>query len=158
MIGIFDRSHYEDVLIARVRMLAAEPELERRYGAINDFERRLVDGGTTLVKCMLHISAEEQRARLLERLDDPTKHWKYNPGDLDERAVWHDYQRAYEIALERCNTEAAPWHLIPCDRKWYRDWAVARLLLETLEALDFGWPPADFDVEAERKRLLALEI
>jgi len=158
MIGIFDRSHYEDVLIARVRMLADEPELERRYGAINDFERRLVDGGTTLVKCMLHISAEEQRARLLERLDNPTKHWKYNPGDLDERAVWHDYQRAYEIALERCNTEAAPWHLIPSDRKWYRDWAVARLLLETLEALDLGWPPADFDVEAERKRLLALEI
>ncbi|HET6651430.1 MAG TPA: PPK2 family polyphosphate kinase [Nocardioides sp.] len=157
-IGIFDRSHYEDVLIGRVRGLADEDEIERRYAAINDFEQRVVDGGTTVVKCMLHISAGEQQARLLERLDNPEKHWKYNPGDVDERALWHDYQRAYEIALERCNTEAAPWHVVPADRKWYRNWAVATLLHETLAGFDLGWPAADFDVETERKRLLALEV
>jgi PPK2 family polyphosphate:nucleotide phosphotransferase len=158
MIGIFDRSHYEDVLIGRVRGLADEAEIERRYAAINDFERRVVDGGTAVVKCMLHISADEQQARLLERLDNPEKHWKYNPGDVDERARWHDYQRAYEIALERCNTEAAPWHVVPADRKWYRNWAVATLLHETLAAFDLGWPAADFDVQTERERLLALEV
>jgi PPK2 family polyphosphate:nucleotide phosphotransferase len=158
MIGIFDRSHYEDVLIARVRRLADADEIERRYDAINDFEQRLVDGGTTVVKCMLHISADEQKARLLERLDNPEKHWKYNPGDVEERARWHDYQRAYEIALERCNTEKAPWHVVPSDRKWYRNWAIATMLHEALDALDLGWPVADFDVEAERKRLLDLEV
>ena len=158
MIGIFDRSHYEDVLIGRVRGLADDDEIERRYGAINDFEQRLVDGGTTVVKCMLHISADEQQVRLLERLDNPEKHWKYNPGDVDERALWHDYQRAYETALERCSTEAAPWHVVPADRKWYRNWAVASLLQEALTGFDLGWPAADFDVETERKRLLALEL
>ena len=154
MVGIFDRSHYEDVLIARVRGLADDAEIERRYDAINTFEKLLVDGGTTVVKCMLHVSAKEQKARLLERLDNPEKHWKYNPGDLDERALWPDYQHAYEVALERCNTEAAPWHVVPADRKWYRDWAVAALLQETLASFDLGWPAADFDVAAERKRLL----
>jgi PPK2 family polyphosphate:nucleotide phosphotransferase len=158
MIGIFDRSHYEDVLIARVHGLADDAEIERRYDAINTFEKLVVDGGTTVVKCMLHISAEEQKARLLERLDNPEKHWKYNPGDLDERARWHDYQRAYEIALERCNTEAAPWHVVPADRKWYRNWAVAALLHETLASFDLGWPAADFDVAAERKRLLEQDV
>ena len=129
MVGIFDRSHYEDVLIARVRKLAPAKEIERRYAAINEFEARLAASETTVIKCMLHISADEQRKRLAARLDDPTKHWKFNPGDLDERALWPAYQQAYEIALERCNTEAAPWLIVPSDRKWYRNWAVARVLL-----------------------------
>ncbi len=112
-----------------------------------------MDSGVTLVKCMLHISPEEQKERLLARLDDPTKHWKYNPKDLGERARWADYRTAYEIALERNNTEAAPWYVIPADKKWYRNLAIGHLLLETLQALDPQWPAADFDVEAERKRL-----
>ena len=152
-VGVFDRSHYEDVLIARVRGLADADEIERRYGAINDFEARLVADGVTLVKCMLHISADEQKARLLDRLDNPAKHWKYNPGDVDERALWPAYQEAYEIALERTNTEAAPWHVVPSDKKWFRNLAVGRLLLEALRGLDPQWPPADFDVEAEKQRL-----
>src|SRR5690606_24633450 len=104
-VGVFDRSHYEDVLIGRVRELAPAEEIERRYRAINDFERDLVDRGVTIVKCMLHISAEEQKERLIARLDDPEKHWKFNPGDIDERALWSGYREAYEIALERTNTE-----------------------------------------------------
>lgn len=152
-LGVFDRSHYEDVLIGRVRGLADPREIERRYGAIADFERRLVDDGTVLIKCMLHISAKEQKERLLARLDDPTKYWKYNPADVDERQLWSDYTSAYEIALERTNTELAPWFVVPSDRKWYRNLAVGRLLLETLAAMDLDWPAADFDIEAERQRL-----
>jgi PPK2 family polyphosphate:nucleotide phosphotransferase len=154
MIGVFDRSHYEDVLIARVRQLAPDEEIERRYGTINDFEAELTEAGVTIVKVMLHISAEEQKARLLARLDDPTKHWKYNPGDLAERARWAEYRAAYEVALERNNTEHAPWHVVPADKKWYRNLAVGNLLLETLRRLDPQWPAADFDVEVEKKRLL----
>jgi PPK2 family polyphosphate:nucleotide phosphotransferase len=157
-IGIFDRSHYEDVLIARVHGLVATELLESRYEAINDFERRLVDEGTVVVKCFLHISAEKQQERLLERLDDPHKHWKFNPGDVDERALWPSYQHAYEIALERCNTDHAPWHVIPADRKWYRNWAVGTLLHETLEDMDLGWPDADFDVAEQRRRLVELKL
>src|SRR5690242_10942816 len=127
-ITVFDRSHYEDVLIGRVRELAPADEIERRYGAINDFEQRLADGGTTIVKCMLHISPAEQKERLLARLDDPTKHWKFNPGDLDERALWPAYREAYEIALARTNTDAAPWHVVPSDRKWYRNLAIGHLM------------------------------
>ncbi len=152
-IGVFDRSHYEDVLIARVRELAPAEEIERRYGAINDFEARLVGEGTTVLKCMLHISADEQKARLLERLDDPAKHWKYNPGDHDERALWPAYRDAYEIALERTNTDVAPWRVIPADKKWFRNLAIGDLLLQTLRGFGLGWPVADFDVAAERKRL-----
>ncbi len=152
-VGVFDRSHYEDVLIARVRELAPAAEIERRYGAINDFEQRLVDEGTTIVKCMLHISPDVQKERLLARLDDETKHYKYNPGDVDERALWPAYRTAYEIALERTNTDAAPWHVVPSDRKWFRNLAIGSLLLDALKELDPQWPPADFDVEAERKRL-----
>jgi PPK2 family polyphosphate:nucleotide phosphotransferase len=153
-VGVFDRSHYEDVLIARVHGLAPDEEIERRYGAINDFEQRLVDGGTSIIKCMLHISADEQKQRLLARLDDPTKHWKFNPGDLDERKLWPTYREAYEIALERTNTETAPWQVIPADKKWYRNLAIGDLLLETLRGLDLQWPAADFDVEEQRRRLL----
>ena len=152
-VGVFDRSHYEDVLIVRVRSLAPAEEVERRYGAINDFEARLVDEGHTIIKCMLHISAEEQRERLLSRLDDPTKHWKFNPGDLDERALWSAYREAYEIALERTNTEHAPWQFIPADRQWFPNLAVGRLLHDPLTGLDPQWPAADFDVAAEKKRL-----
>ncbi len=155
MVGVFDRSHYEDVLIARVRALVEESEIERRYDAINEFEARVVADGVTVVKCMLHISKEEQKKRLLARLDDPTKHWKFNPGDIDERSKWDDYQRAYERALERCNTSPAPWYVIPSDRKWYRNWAIAKLLLEHLQVVGPQWPVADFDVEEQKARLAA---
>jgi len=155
MVGIFDRSHYEDVLAARVRKLASASTIDKRYESINAFEEDLVDTGTTVVKCFLHISAEEQRERLLARLDNPHKHWKFSPGDVDDRALWDQYQRAYEIALERCNTTEAPWFVIPADRKWYRSWAVTMLLLEHLRELDLPWPEATFDVEEQRRRLLA---
>ena len=152
-LGVFDRSHYEDVLIARVRGLAEPEEIERRYEAINDFERELVDQGTTVLKCMLHISADTQKERLLARLDDPSKYWKFNPGDIDERAQWPRYREAYEVALERTNTEHAPWFVIPSDKKWYRNLAIGQLLHEALRRLDPQWPEADFDIEAERLRL-----
>jgi PPK2 family polyphosphate:nucleotide phosphotransferase len=152
-IGVFDRSHYEDVLIVKVHGWAPPEEIERRYGAINDFEAELVASGTVVVKCMLHVSAEEQKERLLARLDEPSKYWKYNPGDLDERALWPRYRDAYEVALERTNTDAVPWHVIPSDRKWYRNLAIGHLLLEALRSFDLGWPAADFDVETERRRL-----
>lgn len=154
-IGVFDRSHYEDVLIARVNRLARPAVIERRYESINNFERELVELGCDVVKVMLHISPDEQRDRLAARLDRPQKHWKYNPGDVDERQKWDEYQRAYEIALERCNSDAAPWYVVPANRKWYRNLAVSRLLLERLEAMELGWPAADFDVELEKKRLAA---
>jgi PPK2 family polyphosphate:nucleotide phosphotransferase len=139
-IGVFDRSHYEDVLIARVRKLATAAELERRYAAINEFEQELVASGTVVVKCMLHISSGMQKKRLLARLADPCKYWKYNPGDVDERRLWPEYRRAYEIALAKTNTEHAPWFVIPSDKKWYRNLAIGRLLLETLRELDPQWP------------------
>ena len=119
-IGIFDRSHYEDVLVARVRKLASPMQIGRRYGSINRLEKSLADTGCVVVKCFLHISAQEQRARLLARLDNPGKHWKYSPADVDDRMLWPDFQEAYRIALERCGTGYAPWHVIPADRKWYR--------------------------------------
>jgi PPK2 family polyphosphate:nucleotide phosphotransferase len=154
-IGVFDRSHYEDVLIARVHGLADPDEIERRYGAINEFEARLVDEGFSIVKCMLHISADEQKARLAERLANPEKHWKFNPGDLDERAHWPAYREAYEIALERTGTDIAPWHVVPADKKWFRNLAVGQILLDTLRGLDLRWPVADFDVAAASARLAA---
>ncbi|GAA4780481.1 polyphosphate kinase 2 family protein [Microbacterium gilvum] len=154
-IGVFDRSHYEDVLIGRVRELAPPEEIERRYSAIVDFERRLVEGGTRIVKVMLHISYDEQGGRLMERLDRADKHWKYNPGDVDERALWPAYQEAYQTVIERTSTDVAPWHVVPANRKWYARLAVQALLLETLEDIDPRWPAADFDVEAEKARLRA---
>jgi PPK2 family polyphosphate:nucleotide phosphotransferase len=156
MLGIFDRSHYEDVLIGKVRRLAGLEELARRYVAINEFEKSFVESGGVLLKCFLHISADDQKERLAERLDDPSKHWKFNVGDLDERMLWDEYQKAYEIALERCSTSRAPWHLVPSGRKWYRNWAVATLLTERLRELDLQWPAADFDVEAARARLATM--
>jgi PPK2 family polyphosphate:nucleotide phosphotransferase len=153
IVGVFDRSHYEDVLIGRVRQLADDAELDRRHEAINEFERGLVEGGCVLVKCILHISKDEQKQRLLDRLADPSKHWKYNPGDVDERARWEDYQRAYDVVLARNSTEVAPFHVIPANAKWYRNWAIARLLLEQLRAMDLQWPAADFNVHAEMARV-----
>ncbi|HNJ79841.1 MAG TPA: polyphosphate kinase 2 family protein, partial [Marmoricola sp.] len=154
LIGVFDRSHYEDVLVGRVHQLADPAEIERRYAAINQWEQDLVASGCVILKCMLHISAQTQRERLLARLDEPTKQWKFKPGDIDERAYWDQYQEAYGIALSRCNSAAAPWHVVPSDKKWYRNWAVGQLLLETLESLDLQWPTPDYDVEQQRNRLL----
>jgi PPK2 family polyphosphate:nucleotide phosphotransferase len=155
MIGVFDRSHYEDVLIARVRGLADDAEIERRYGAILEFEQELVDRGIRIVKVMLHISADEQKARLTERLDRPDKHWKFNPGDIDERQHWATYQNAYQSVFERTSSEAAPWHVVPANKKWYARIAVQRLLLDALTEIDPQWPPADFDVEEQKARLAA---
>ena len=152
-IGVFNRSQYEDVLVVRVHDLVPKEEWSKRYAKINEFERRLVRQGTVVVKCFLHISKDTQRERLLARLDDPTKYWKYNPGDVDEREYWSDYQSAYADALRRCNTVGAPWFVVPSDRKWYRNWAIASLLLETLRKLDPQYPPADFDIDHERQRL-----
>lgn len=153
MVGVFDRSHYEDVLVGRVHELADEAEIERRYSAINDWEKSLVDDGTVIIKCMLHVSAEEQKERLLARLDDPEKQWKFKPGDIDEREHWRDYEKAYEAALERCATEAAPWYVVPSDHKWYRNWAVGQLLLEALRGMRLEWPGPDYDVAEQRARL-----
>ncbi|MGW0121395.1 PPK2 family polyphosphate kinase [Streptomyces sp. NPDC003327] len=154
-IGIFDRSHYEDVLIARVRELVPRATVDRRYGQIRRFEKSLVEDGVTVVKVFLHLSYEEQRARLLERLDNPEKHWKFAVGDIEERALWPAYREAYETALERCSTARTPWYLVPADRKWYRNWAISELLLAHLEELDPAYPPPDFDVAECRRRLLA---
>ena len=152
-IGVFDRSHYEDVLIVRVDELVPEAVWRQRYQEIREFEAELAAAGTTVLKCMLHISPAEQAERLLARLDDPTKRWKYNPGDLDARAKWPAYQRAYTDALTECDSALAPWYVIPADRKWYRNWAIASLLAETLAQLDPQYPTPALDVEAERARI-----
>ncbi|REJ07883.1 polyphosphate kinase 2 family protein [Microbacterium bovistercoris] len=154
-IGVFDRSHYEDVLIGRVRALASADEIERRYGAIREFEQKVAASGIRLVKVMLHISRDEQKARLMERLDRPDKHWKYNPGDVDERMLWDDYMQAYQTVFDRTSTTDAPWHVVPANHKWYARLAVQELLISALEGIDPQWPAADFDVEAEKKRLAA---
>ncbi|MEO6825968.1 MAG: PPK2 family polyphosphate kinase [Microbacteriaceae bacterium] len=154
-LGVFDRSHYEDVLIARVRALADETELHRRYRAINNFESELVETGTTVIKVMLHLGNAEQKARLAKRLDRPDKYWKYTPGDVDERLNWDAYQDAYATVFELTNTEAAPWYVIPADKKWYARLAVQWLLIDALRRLDPRWPSASYDVEAEKARLAA---
>jgi len=141
-IGIFNRSQYEDVLVVRVHKLAPESEWKSRYERINEFEKLLVEGGITILKCFLHISKAEQRERLQARLDDPNKRWKFSHGDLAERKLWDDYQRAYEDALTKCNTDHAPWHIIPADRKWYRNLVISQLMRETLERMDPKYPPA----------------
>ncbi|MDG1874517.1 MAG: polyphosphate kinase 2 family protein [Mariniblastus sp.] len=146
-IGIFNRSHYEDVLIVRVHSLVPESTWQPRYELINDFEKLLSSTQTKIVKCFLHISKETQRERLQARLDDTAKHWKFNVGDLDERKRWEDYQVAYEACLENCSTEVAPWHIIPSDKKWCRNLVVSELLRATLEEMDpqFPAPEADYD-------------
>jgi PPK2 family polyphosphate:nucleotide phosphotransferase len=155
-IGAFDRSHYEDVVTVRVLGLVDEATIDERIDVINRFEEELVAAGTVVVKCFLHISTEAQRERLLARLDDPTKHWKFSPGDLDTRERWEDYITAYEDALARTSTEIAPWHVIPADRKWYRNWAVTHLLVETFDELGLSWPEPDFDLQEQRARLLGM--
>lgn len=154
MVGVFDRSHYEDVLVVRVNELVPRDVWSGRYEEINEFEAELSAQGITLVKCFLHISPDTQKERLVARLKDPTKQWKYNPADLDARARWSDYSAAYVDALARCSTVDSPWYVVPSDRKWYRNWAVGRLLLETLEDLKPQVPPGDFDVDAELARLV----
>jgi PPK2 family polyphosphate:nucleotide phosphotransferase len=152
-VGVFDRSQYEDVLIVRVHELVPRATWSRRYAQINDFEAKAVADGTTIIKVMLNISADEQKARLTERLEREDKHWKYRPGDVDERLLWPQYQEAYQAVLEKTSTDAAPWFVVPADRKWYARLAVQNLVLEHLESMDPQWPAADFDVEAEKQRL-----
>jgi PPK2 family polyphosphate:nucleotide phosphotransferase len=152
-VGVFDRSHYEDVLVVRVRELVPESTWSTRYDEIIAFEGEVATAGTTVVKVMLHISSEEQKARLTERLERPDKHWKYNPGDVDERLLWPKYQEAYQVALEKTSTDVAPWYVVPADRKWYARLAVQNIVLEHLETMAPQWPPADFDVEVEKQRL-----
>ncbi len=153
VIGVFDRSHYEDVLIVRVHDLVPRAQWSRRYGQINTFEKAVADKGTTIIKVMLHISKDEQKARLTERLERPDKHWKFNPGDIDERGHWAEYQEAYQAVIDRTSTDVAPWYVVPADRKWYARLAVMNLLKEHLTDLDPQWPEADFDVLAEQARL-----
>lgn len=153
MVGFFDRSHYEDVLAARVRALVPESEWQRRYDEINEWEDELTRDGVSIVKVLLHISYEEQTRRLASRLDNPHKHWKFSPVDIDDRHLWDAYQDAYAEVLRRCHTERSPWYVVPADRKWYRDWAVAMLLLATLRDLDLRYPDAHFDVAEQRRRL-----
>jgi PPK2 family polyphosphate:nucleotide phosphotransferase len=152
-LGVFDRSHYEDVLIEKVHAMAPAAEIERRYGAINEFEAGLAEAGTTVVKIMLHISAGEQKSRLVARLGDPTKQWKFNPGDVDERGYWNEYQNAYQVAIARTSTDAAPWYVVPGDHKWFSRLAVQDILLTRLRALDPQWPAPTYDVAAQRARV-----
>jgi PPK2 family polyphosphate:nucleotide phosphotransferase len=151
VIGVFNRSQYEDVLVAKVRSLAPANVIESRYEQINAFEKHLTDNGTTVLKFMLNISRDEQRERLQARLDDPEKHWKFNPGDLEDRKLWDDYQKAYEIALDRCSTEHAPWRVVPSDRKWQRNAIIAAVVRRALEDMapqypKPDWKPSDFKI------------
>lgn len=155
LIGVFNRSHYEDVLIVRVHDLVPREAWERRYDTINAFEAELAAAGTKVVKLFLHISKADQEERLLARLDDPSKHWKFAESDLDERRHWDAYQQAYEAVLTRCNPDSAPWYVVPAGRKWYRNWAVGTILLETLCAMEPRWPDPGLDVERLRARLKA---
>ena len=150
-IGIFNRSHYEDVLVVKVRGLVPMEVIEQRYEQINAFEKMLVENGTTILKFMLHISKKEQAERLQERLDDPKKNWKFNPGDLDDRERWDDFQAAYETMLHRCSTPWAPWHVVPADRKWVRNAVIAGIVKQTLEDMDpqypqVSWKPEDYQI------------
>ena len=144
-IGIFNRSHYEDVLVVKVRQLAPAAVIEARYEQINAFEKMLVENGTTILKFMLHISKEEQRERLQARLDDPSKRWKFRPDDLEDRLHWDEFTAAYETMLGRCSTEWAPWYVVPADRKWVRNAAIAAIVRQTLEAMNPHYPVPDWD-------------
>jgi PPK2 family polyphosphate:nucleotide phosphotransferase len=154
-VGIFNRSHYEDVLVVRVHRLVPRSVWSPRFDQINAFERELGESGVTLVKVVLHISREEQRKRLLDRVEDPTKRWKFNPADIAERKLWPAYRRAYDDVIRRCSGPAAPWYVVPADRKWYRNWAVTNLLLETLRAMGPAYPQPTFDPEIYRAELEA---
>jgi len=153
-IVIFNRSHYEDVLVVRVHNLVPPERWTKRYDQINAFERLLTEEGTTILKFYLHIDQEEQRQRLLERLDTPEKRWKFNPGDLKERALWAEYQKAYEAVLEKTSTAWAPWVLVPANRKWYRDLVISAALVDTLDSLKLAYPQPAEDLEVYRPQLL----
>jgi PPK2 family polyphosphate:nucleotide phosphotransferase len=140
-IGIFNRSHYEDVLVVRVHNFVPKEVWQQRYEQINHFEKLLADSGTTILKFFLHISKEEQKERFEARLADPAKNWKFSMGDVEERAYWDDYQRAFEVALSRCSTPWAPWYVIPANHKWYRNLAISRVIVGALENLDMQYPP-----------------
>jgi PPK2 family polyphosphate:nucleotide phosphotransferase len=144
-VSVFNRSHYEDVLVVRVHDLVPRKRIDRRYEAINDFERHLVDEGTHVVKFFLWISRDEQKRRLQERLADPEKNWKFSEADLKERGRWDEYVEAFNLALARCSTDHAPWWIVPANRKWFRDWMIARVLRGTLEGFSMQWPKAQFD-------------
>lgn len=145
-IVVFNRSHYEEVLVVRVQGLAPKAVWERRYRHINEFERLLSDEGTLILKFFLHISKEEQKERLTKRLQTPEKHWKWDGGDLRDRARWDDYQEAYEAALSQCNSAEAPWHIVPADKKWWRDHVITRAMVEALEALKLEYPKPKEDL------------
>ena len=150
-IGIFNRSHYEDVLVVKVRQFAPAEAIEKRYDQINAFEKHLVENGVTILKFMLHISKEEQAERLKERVEDDTKRWKFNPGDLDDRALWDKYAEAYEVMLNRCSTAHAPWHVVPADRNWVRNGIISGIVRETLEEMNPQYPqPKDWDPKTIR--------
>lgn len=154
-IGVWDRSHYEAVLVEKVKELTPLDEIEGRYDEIVAWEHELADANVRLIKVMLHISREEQYERLESRLDRPEKHWKFDVGDIDDRALWDDYQAAYDEALRRTSTPENPWYCVPADHKWYSRLVVKGLLLDTLRGLDLGWPGATFDVGEARRRLAA---
>lgn len=157
-IGVFDRSHYEDVLVVRVHNYVEPAVWGVRYDEINAWEAKVAAAGTRIVKCALMVSKPEQLNRLAERLERPDKYWKYNPHDLDEREHWEAYMDAYQAAFDRCSTETAPWHAIPADNKWFARLAVTELLTQSLEGLNLGWPAADFDVEAEKARVAGMMV
>lgn len=146
-VGIFDRSHYEDVLVVKVRGFASPEDIEKRYEQINAFEEHLSENGVTIVKCMLNIGYEEQGIRLRERLEEQHKYWKFNPADLDDRALWKDYMSAYETAVQRCSTKHSPWYVIPSDSRTRRSAMIARLVRGALEEMDLSWPKSDYRLE-----------
>lgn len=152
-IGVFDRSHYEQVLVVKVDELEPAGDNAKRYSELNQFDEKTVASGTELIKIALMVSFDEQGERLASRLDRPDKHWKYHPGDIDTRKKWGQFQDAYQEMFERTSTEIAPWHVVPADRKWYARHAVTEILCQRLKGMELTWPVADFDVEAEKKRL-----
>lgn len=147
-IRVFNRSHYEDVLIVRVHNLVPKSVWSKRYKHINSFENLLADSGVTILKFFLHVSKKEQLERLKARLDDPTKHWKANPKDFEERRLWNDYMGAYEVALRRCSKTYAPWFVIPADKKWFRNLAISQILLDAMECLKMKFPPTSCDIDS----------
>ena len=153
---IFNRSHYEDVLVVRVHQLVPEEVWSRRYQHIREFERLLADEGTTILKFYLHIDLQEQAQRFLARVEDPTKQWKFNPGDLDERERWEEYMKAYEDMLNQTSTDWAPWYIIPANKKWYRNWLISKIVIKTLKDLDMRYPAAPENIEDYHKRLLEM--
>ncbi|MCR6713274.1 MAG: polyphosphate kinase 2 family protein [Demequina sp.] len=157
-IGVFDRSHYEDVLIVRVHNLVPGSPWAERYAEINAFEAEVAAAGTRIIKCAMLISPDEQKRRLGERLERPDKYWKFNPGDIDERAYWNEYQAVYQDMFDATSTDVAPWYAVPADNKWFARLVVGSLLFETLTKLNLGWPAADFDVEEQKRRLEDLRL